>query len=149
MKRRLKRAVKSALDVNRSYYRDAGGEMRPAFYNIDEIYPSLRELDRTYSVIREELDSVLLQRDKLPRYHDLTERERYISGTVDADKDWTVIMLRSLVGKPVTIRKNVHVPLLFLKRFPTSTRHSPSSIRASRSLRTAARTSAISAITWV
>ena len=87
MKQRLKRAVKSALDVNRLYYRDAGGEKRPAFYNIDEIYPSLRELDRNYSVIREEVDSVLLQRDKLPRYHDLTERERYISGTVDADKD--------------------------------------------------------------
>jgi hypothetical protein len=73
--------------VNRLYYRDAGGEKRPAFYNIDEIYPSLRELDRNYSFIREEVDSVLLQRDKLPRYHDLTERERYISGTVDADKD--------------------------------------------------------------
>jgi hypothetical protein len=41
-KRRLKRAVKSALDVNRLYYRDAGGEKRPAFYNIDEIYPSPR-----------------------------------------------------------------------------------------------------------
>jgi hypothetical protein len=31
IKRRLKRAVKSTLDVNRWYYRDAGGENRPAF----------------------------------------------------------------------------------------------------------------------
>ena len=94
VKRRLKRSVKSALDVNRWYYRDAGGEKRPAFYDVDEIYPSLRELDRNYAVIREEVESVLLQRDKLPRFHDLTDRERYISGTIDADKDWKVFMVR-------------------------------------------------------
>jgi aspartyl/asparaginyl beta-hydroxylase (cupin superfamily) len=118
VKRRLKRSVKSALDVNRWYYRDAGGEKRPAFYDIDEIYPSLRELDRNYSVIREELDSVLLQRDKLPRYHDLTERERYISGTVDADKDWKVFMLRSLVGKPVTNQKKCPRTTALLEKIP-------------------------------
>jgi hypothetical protein len=119
MKRRLKRAVKSALDVNRLYYRDAGGEKRPAFYNIDEIYPSLRELDRNYSVIREEVDSVLLQRDKLPRYHDLTERERYISGTVDADKDWKVFMLRCLVGTPTTNQKKCPRANALLAKIPT------------------------------
>jgi aspartyl/asparaginyl beta-hydroxylase (cupin superfamily) len=118
MKRRLKRTVKSALDVNRLYYRDAGGEKRPAFYNIDEIYPSLRELDRNYSVIREELDSVLLQRDKLPRYHDLTERERYISGTVDADKDWKVFMLRAVAGRAVTNQKKCPRTTALLEKIP-------------------------------
>ena len=66
VKRRLKRAVKSTLDVNRWYYRDAGGEDRPAFYDIDKTYPSLRELDQNYAVIREEIDSVLLQETSFP-----------------------------------------------------------------------------------
>jgi aspartyl/asparaginyl beta-hydroxylase (cupin superfamily) len=118
VKRRLKRSVKSALDVNRWYYRDAGGEKRPAFYDIDEIYPSLRELDRNYAVIREEVESVLLQRDKLPRYHDLTKREQYISGTIDADKDWKVFMLSCLIGTLTANQKKCPRTTALLAKIP-------------------------------
>ena len=38
--------------INGWYYRDAGGENRPAFYNIHETYPILRPLDENYPVIR-------------------------------------------------------------------------------------------------
>lgn len=98
--RRLKDTVKHALNINRLYARDAGGDARPSFYNIDEVHPSLRELDRNYAVIREEVEMLLSQRTNLPRYHDIAPREQYISGTIDADKNWKVFMLRSLSGKP-------------------------------------------------
>jgi aspartyl/asparaginyl beta-hydroxylase (cupin superfamily) len=39
------------------------------------------------------MESVLRYKDRIPRYHDITERERYISGTIDPDKDWKVFML--------------------------------------------------------
>jgi aspartyl/asparaginyl beta-hydroxylase (cupin superfamily) len=118
VKRRLKRSVKSTLDVNRWYYREAGGENRPAFHNIDEICPRLRELDRNYAVIREELESVLLQRDKLPRYHDLARSEQYISGTIDADKDWKVFMLDCLAGKPEMNQKKCPRTTALLQKIP-------------------------------
>jgi aspartyl/asparaginyl beta-hydroxylase (cupin superfamily) len=98
--RRAKRLVRNCIDVNRWFYRAAGGENRPAFYNIEQTYPCLLELDRNYAVIREELDALLHRGDQLPRYHDLAKSETYISGTVDADKDWKVFMLSSVAGMP-------------------------------------------------
>ena len=103
--RKAKRAAKSVLDINQWYFRAAGGNNRPAFYDIDETYPCLRELDRNYPVIREEVETVLAQRSQLPRYHDLAKSEQYISGTIDADKDWKVFMLRSLAGTPEANQK--------------------------------------------
>lgn len=99
--RRLKTAAWHRFlgKINRRYWRDAGGNNRPAFYNIDETCPILRELDRNYSVIREELELVLRDRDRIPRYHDIAKSEQYISGTIDADKNWKVFMIDCLAGK--------------------------------------------------
>ena len=118
LKRRLRQTAKKMLDVNRLYARAAGGENRPAFYNIDETYPALRELDRNYPVIRQELEGILAQRDKLPRYHDLTKREMYISGTIDADKDWKIFMLYSLVGKPEANQARCPQTTALLEKIP-------------------------------
>jgi aspartyl/asparaginyl beta-hydroxylase (cupin superfamily) len=116
--RRMKQSVKNVLDVNRWYYREAGGEDRPAFYDIDKTYPSLRELDRNYSVIREEVESILLHREQLPRYHELARSEQYISGAIDADKDWKVFMLSSLVGKPEVNQKRCPRTTALLEKIP-------------------------------
>lgn len=114
----MKQSVKNVLDVNRWYYREAGGEDRPAFYDIDKTYPSLRELDRNYSVIREEVESILLHREQLPRYHELARSEQYISGAIDADKDWKVFMLSSLVGKPEVNQKRCPRTTALLEKIP-------------------------------
>jgi aspartyl/asparaginyl beta-hydroxylase (cupin superfamily) len=116
--RKAKRAAKSVLDINQWYFRAAGGYSRPAFYNIDETYPCLRELDRNYPVIREEVETVLAQRSRLPRYHELAKREQYISGTIDADKDWKVFMLRSLVGTPEANQKKCPLTTALLAPIP-------------------------------
>ena len=97
---RVKRAVRNVVDINRWYARSAGDWNRPAFYDIDQIYPSLRMLDANYAVIREEMDAVLKQRESLPRYHDLAKSEQHISNSIDADKNWKVFMLRSVAGTP-------------------------------------------------
>ena len=78
--------------LNGLYRWAADGDNRPVFYDIDKTCPSLRLLDRNFEVIRDEMESVLRYKG-IPRYHEITERERYISGTVDPDKDWKVFML--------------------------------------------------------
>lgn len=115
---RLKQSVKNVIDVNRWYYRSAGGESRPAFYNIDDTYRSLRELDGNYPVICEEVEAVLRNRDQLPRYHDLAKSEKYISGTIDADKNWKVFMLRSLIGTPEANQKKCPRTTALLEKIP-------------------------------
>jgi aspartyl/asparaginyl beta-hydroxylase (cupin superfamily) len=84
--------------LNARFYRQAGGSDRPAFFDIDTTYPALRILDRNYTTIREELDAILPFQERIPRYHDVSRRETYISGTVDPQKNWRVFMLRSLLG---------------------------------------------------
>ena len=102
---RVKEAAKHGIvgmiiGLNKRFSSSAGGENRPAFYNIDMTCPSLRLLDQNYLVIRDEMEGVLNYKDRIPRYHDLTWREQYISGTVNPDKNWRVFMLHSILGTP-------------------------------------------------
>ena len=86
--------------LNRRFSRSVGGDARPPFYDIDATYPSLRILDRGYPVIREEMETVLGHKDRIPRYHDLDRAERYIAGAGDPDRNWRVFMLWSMAGTP-------------------------------------------------
>jgi ornithine lipid ester-linked acyl 2-hydroxylase len=89
--------------ANHVYSRAVDGDRRPAFHDIDQVRPELRILDQNFLVIRSELDAVLAEKRAIPRYHEISARETYISGTVDPDKDWRVFMLRTSAGTP---RKN-------------------------------------------
>jgi aspartyl/asparaginyl beta-hydroxylase (cupin superfamily) len=105
MQSRLKRAIRDpgkaiTFLVNKLFFWASDGERRPAFYDIDSVRPELRILDRNYEIIRKEMESVLRDKDRIPRYHEITPRETYISGTFDQDKSWRVFMLVSLAGIP-------------------------------------------------
>jgi aspartyl/asparaginyl beta-hydroxylase (cupin superfamily) len=89
--------------INYVFLWAANGERRPAFYDIDAVKPDLRILDHNFATIRRELHAVLAEKHSIPRYHEISASETYISGTVDTDKDWRVFMLRSPIGTP---RKN-------------------------------------------
>jgi aspartyl/asparaginyl beta-hydroxylase (cupin superfamily) len=115
LKRRLIRAVEP---LNRRFSDAAGGEARPAFYDIDTTYPSFRLLDRNYPVIREELESVLSYKDRIPRYHELDTRESYISGSQDPDRTWRVFMLRNLAGTPRANQARCPRTTTLLRRIP-------------------------------
>lgn len=116
--RRIKRTVRKALDVNRWYYRAAGGDSRPPFHDIDTVYPSLRVLDKNYLVIREEFEALMSHREQIPRYHDVAKNEQYISGTVDPDKDWKVFMLHTVAGTPEANQKKCPRTMELLKSIP-------------------------------
>jgi aspartyl/asparaginyl beta-hydroxylase (cupin superfamily) len=97
----LKKAGKQVfVSMNKSFGESAGGETRPAFYDIDKTCPALRLLDQNYFVIRSEMESVLPYQNHIPRYHDIARHETYISGTIDPDKNWRVFMLHSNLGDP-------------------------------------------------
>ncbi len=98
--RRVLKAGWHTVDLNGRYAKAAGGKNRPAFYDIDKTYPCLRLLDQNYAVIREELESVLAYKERIPRYHDIAESELYISGTIDPDKDWEGIYASIHGGRP-------------------------------------------------
>jgi len=84
--------------LNRLFRRHVGGARRPPFFDIDATYPSLRLLDRNYPIIREELLAVLQDQERIPRYHEISKAETYISGTVDPAKSWRVFMLAHVSG---------------------------------------------------
>jgi aspartyl/asparaginyl beta-hydroxylase (cupin superfamily) len=103
---------------NWRYHREAGGENRPPFYDIDETYPTLRLLDQSYPVIRKEMEAVLNYKERIPRYHDLDKGENYISGSLDPDKSWRVFMLRSMVGSPRANQAKCPRTTALLRRIP-------------------------------
>lgn len=84
--------------LNALYFRESGGLNRPPFHDIDATYPSLRVLDRGLEAIQQELEPLLRERDAIPRYHEVSSVETYISGTVNPEKAWRVFMLRWLGG---------------------------------------------------
>ena len=84
--------------LNRLFRRHVGGAQRPAFFDVDATYPALRLLDRNYAVIREELLAVLRDQERIPRYHEISKAETYISGTVDPGKSWRIFMLAHVSG---------------------------------------------------
>lgn len=98
-----------------------GGSRRPVFFDIDEVAPGLRELDRAFSEIRKEVDPLLAMRSSLPRYHEVDPFQYRISGMRDLGKDWRVLMLYAMGERsevncdriPRTAKLCASVPNLF------------------------------------
>jgi len=118
----LRKVVGFARDpvavVNWRFSRAAGGDERPAFYDIDKTYPAFRLLDRSYPTIREEMESVLNYRERIPRYHDLDRAETYISGSKDPAKNWRVFMLWSAAGRPAANQARCPRTTALLRKVP-------------------------------
>lgn len=57
------------------FYRLAGGDRRPVFFDIAETMPALLEIDRNYEVILEELQAVMPRGDEIPEYHELDRKQ--------------------------------------------------------------------------
>ena len=119
----LKRAARFARNpvrtVNWRFKRAAGGDQRPAFYDIDQTYPAFRLLDRNYDVIREEMESVLNYKERIPRYHELDRNESYISGSKDVDRNWRVFMLQSVAGTPTANQAKCPRTTALLRQIPS------------------------------
>ncbi len=64
------------------------------------------------------MEAVLRYKDRIPRYHEISPRETYISGTVDPDKDWRVFALSTLIGIPLANRERCPQTTIFIDRIP-------------------------------
>lgn len=70
-----------------------GGRNRPAFFDIDDTLPALRQVDAMYPEIKEELLRILPQQSAMPRYHDIDTNLVYSSGRYNRGARWNVFML--------------------------------------------------------
>jgi aspartyl/asparaginyl beta-hydroxylase (cupin superfamily) len=82
-----------------------GGKNRPVFFDIDRTMPALRAIDAAYADIRGELDRLLRQQDRMPRYHDIDNDLLYSSGRFHRDKRWSVFMLYCFQSLPEENRR--------------------------------------------
>jgi aspartate beta-hydroxylase/beta-hydroxylase len=107
--------------VNSVFDLYTGGRRRPVFFDVEATCPELGDLDRAYPVIREELTTLLAEKQAIPRYHDVDQMQQYISGRFDPDKDWKVFYLYAMGEKPAANRQRCprtaelleHIPGLF------------------------------------
>lgn len=87
-----------AIALNNLFRREAGGTQRPAFFDIDRTCPALRVLDRHLGEIQAELAPLLADHARIPRYHDISQTQSYISAERDPEKNWRVFMLKWFGG---------------------------------------------------
>jgi len=86
--------------MNNLFYVWSGRDRRPVYYDVDETFPSLRVAEENYDAIREELMALLPEQNRISRYHDVDEGQKYISGA--DEKAWRVFFLR-IIGDPAKL----------------------------------------------
>ncbi len=86
--------------LTRYFLRVAGGASRPVFYDIDAVYPDLRELENHYDTIRGEVEAILPSKQEIPQYHEADSTRSHISSGEDPDRNWHVLMLYLMGEKP-------------------------------------------------
>jgi len=88
----LKRAVPPLRRLrDRLVARHLHWDERPAFYDIEATAPELRRVDAGLDEIRREVLEILPRTAELPRYHDVDESQRGISG--HGPGNWRVLFL--------------------------------------------------------
>lgn len=77
------------------YYRIAGGEQRPVFFDAASTMPELLEIDRNLPAIRAELQALLAERERIPRYHDIDAKQASISANTEGEAaSWRTYMVQ-------------------------------------------------------
>src|SRR3954447_23741299 len=104
--------------LNAVYDTYTGGKRRPVFFDPAAVCPPLLELDRNFAVIRQELQSVLPGKERIPRYHELDAEQYPISGEVDRDRDWKVFLLYAMGEKPRANREQCPLTAALLDQVP-------------------------------
>jgi aspartyl/asparaginyl beta-hydroxylase (cupin superfamily) len=90
--------------VNSFFDRYTGGSRRPAFFDIGKTVPALTRITERQAIVKQELEMVLAAKSSIPRYHDLDFLQFSISGKIDKEKDWKVLMLYAMGERPAANR---------------------------------------------
>lgn len=104
--------------ANWLFDRYSGGPRRPVFFDIDDTFPALREVQKAFPDIQRELEAILPTRHSIPRYHELDEAQSRISAAQDGDRDWRVFMLYVMGLKPEGNRARCPRTCAVLDRVP-------------------------------
>lgn len=102
--------------INRFLLRYAGWDARPVFFDIDQVRPELRALERAYPDIREECDALLAERVRMPAYHEVNKPATEISAATPGQ--WKVFMLELLGHKPERNRQRCPATCAALAQVP-------------------------------
>lgn len=102
--------------VNNLLLHYAGNDQRPVFFDIDEVCPELRLLERAFPQIKAECEALLDERVPMPRYHDVNRPATEISASTAGD--WKVFMLELLGHKPEANRARCPATVAALERVP-------------------------------
>jgi aspartyl/asparaginyl beta-hydroxylase (cupin superfamily) len=106
------------VPLNAFYDLHTGGRRRPVFFDVAATRPELLELDRNFTVIREELMGILPEKTAIPRYHELDQMQYNISARVDPDKAWKVYPLNIMDVKPKAFCARCPKTTAMLDRIP-------------------------------
>lgn len=102
--------------VNNLLLRYAGNGGRPVFFDIDQVRPELRALERAYPQIRAECDALLAGAVPMPRYHEVNRPATEISSATAGD--WKVFMLEVLGHRPDANRERCPATCDALSKVP-------------------------------
>ena len=98
-RRMLRLAAFLRRRTDRLILRHTGGEDRPPFFDVDGTCPELRAVDRNYDAIRRELQAVLPDLDRIPKYHEADVAQSDISEM--GETSWRVFFLFMRHGKAI------------------------------------------------
>jgi aspartyl/asparaginyl beta-hydroxylase (cupin superfamily) len=104
--------------LNAFFNRYTGGSSRPAFFDIDNIFPALNLITEHFAVIREELDAILAAKSTIPNYHEIDFIQFRISAKVDKDRNWKIFMLYAMGERPAANRALCPTTCELLERIP-------------------------------
>jgi aspartyl/asparaginyl beta-hydroxylase (cupin superfamily) len=90
--------------INSFFDRYTGGSQRSVFFDLAKTLPALTLITEQQAIVKEELKIVLAARSSIPRYHDLDFLQFSISGKIDKEKDWKVLMLYAMGERPAANR---------------------------------------------
>jgi aspartyl/asparaginyl beta-hydroxylase (cupin superfamily) len=81
-----------------------GGPQRPVFFDISKTAPALTLITEQQAIVKEDLEIVLAARSSIPKYHELDFLQLSISGKIDKEKEWKVLMLYAMGERPAANR---------------------------------------------
>jgi aspartyl/asparaginyl beta-hydroxylase (cupin superfamily) len=110
-----------ALALNAFFDLYTGGPRRGIFFDIDQVFPPLRELDRAFPEIRREALALLERRAGIPEYAELDRVQTRIAGRPGGKERWRVFLLEAMGEKvranreacPATVSALSKVPGVF------------------------------------
>jgi aspartyl/asparaginyl beta-hydroxylase (cupin superfamily) len=90
--------------INSFFDRYIGGPQRPVFFDIGRTASALTLITEQQAMVKKELEIVLAARPSIPRYHELDFLQFSISGKLDKEKNWKILMLYAMGERPAANR---------------------------------------------